>query len=402
MRILALGIGKIGAALLKDFGKCDDVSKVVAADIDINRVKQLVDQLHSTKIESLGVDVTDQDKLTQLIEGGFDVITSTLPLRFNINVIRAAIDAGVNYADVGSFPEQLHDTAKSRGITVVPCIGLEPGIDRVIEGYIARKLDCIEKIHMYVGGFPQKGTQGYNNPLKYKISWDFPLAIDMYLGFPGMRGGTPGKTKILKNGHKVEVDVLSGQGNPEIVRFPEPVGELEAFYSGAPFDTLDQLDLKGVNEAWDKTLRWPGHCEIIRKLIDLHLFSEDPIIVKGHEISPRDMFIEMGKKYLQYEKGEGDVVVERVEIIGEKNGAKIGYVYDIVDFYDPVTDITAMGRTTAFPLSIVSQMLGRGEIKEKGVLHASKIGWDTQLGDKFFNELARRDIHINRKMLHLN
>jgi lysine 6-dehydrogenase len=218
--------------------------------------------------------------------------------------------------------------------------------------------------------------------------------IDNYFGFTDLKGGRPGKTRILRDGKITEVDVLSGPNNPEIIQFPEPLGELEAFYTGAPFDTITHLDLHGVTEAWEKTLRWPGHCEIWLKLINLHLLDRDPVLVKGCEIAPRDMFIEVGMKHLQYEKGEGDVVVERVAVTGKQNAKTVTYTYELIDFYDPATDTTAMGRTTAVPCSIVSQMLARGAIPEKGIVHPSKLGWDRQLAAEFFKELTTRNIPI--------
>jgi lysine 6-dehydrogenase len=82
-------------------------------------------------------------------------------------------------------------------------------------------------------------------------------------------------------------------------------------------------------------------------------------------------------------------------VIGKKNGEKTIYAYEFIDFYDKENDITAMARTTAYPCSIVTQMIARGDIKEKGVIHAGKIGWNPKLAENFFSELAKRGIHIN-------
>jgi len=111
-----------------------------------------------------------------------------------------------------------------------------------------------------------------------------------------------------------------------------------------------------------------------------------------------EFWIELGNRTLQYEKGEGDLVVQRVHVIGEKNGQKTRYAYDLIDFYDKENDVTAMGRTTAYPCSIVSQMIARGDIKEEGVLHVGDIGWNIELANKFFNELAKRNIRIIEKV----
>jgi saccharopine dehydrogenase-like NADP-dependent oxidoreductase len=325
---------------------------------------------------------------------GYDVVASTLPYLLNYDVIKASIEARVNYTDVNSSPWDLHEAAVDAEVTVLPCIGLDPGIDRVMEGAAIAQLDRVKKIHMYCGGFPQKGTAAYRNPIRYKVSWDWQAAIDSYLGSPNYKGGESGKAKILRGGELVEVDVLSGPNNPESIRFPEPLGDLEAFYTGAPIDTIRQLGLRDVEEAWEKTVRWPGHCLIWSQLRDLHLLDREPLTMNGQKIEPRQILIEIGKAYLQYEKGEGDAAVIRVEVTGEKHGATTQHTYELMDFYDPVSDITSMGRTTAFPCSIASQMIASGDIKEKGVFHPAKIGLDPMLQKKFFDELAKRNIHI--------
>jgi saccharopine dehydrogenase-like NADP-dependent oxidoreductase len=88
-------------------------------------------------------------------------------------------------------------------------------------------------------------------------------------------------------------------------------------------------------------------------------------------------------------------VVERVSVMGEKDGVDTKYSYLLIDFYDEETGFTAMQRTTGFPASIVSQMIGRGDIKEKGVINPGKIGWNTKLAEKFFSELKKRKIAVS-------
>jgi len=391
MRILVLGVGKQGSFLVRDLIESDEVSEVVASDIDVRKLKKYVDKLKSEKVRAEHIDVTDHAKLVKLMRQNFDVVANALLRTYSVNVAEAAIEVGVNYVDLGPSPEvfQLDKDAKAAEVTLIPSCGLEPGIDSILEAYGARKLDKVEKIHMWCGGIPQKNTPAHNNPLRYKISWWWEGVISTYHG----------TAKILRNDKIVEVEKLSGPGNPEIITFPEPVGECEAFYFDAPLLLIEHLGLKDVKEAWSKTVRWPGHCNIWRKLIDLGLARTDlRLKIKGCEITPREFLIELGEKTLQYEKGEGDLVVQRVHVIGEKNGKKTTYAYEFMDFYDEENDITAMARTTAYPCSIVSQMIARGDIGEKGVMHAGKIGWDLELAETFFSGLAKRGIHINETM----
>jgi lysine 6-dehydrogenase len=388
MRVLLLGVGKIGFAMLKDLVQSSEVSKIVAADVDIQKARRRANELGSDKTTSEHFDITDHERTVRLMKTGFDVVASALLAEYNLEAARAAVEAGVSMVDVGATPAQVFDLdreAQQRGVTILPSCGLDPGIDRILEGYGARKLDKVTEIQMFCGGFPQKNTLAYNNLLRYKVSWYWKRAIETNLG----------KATILRDGRLIQVDKLTGPGNPEIIVFREPVGECEAFYSGAPLDTIEHLGLKDVKNAWERTARWPGHCEIWTKLIDLGLVSAEPLEVKGCQIAPKDFLVELGNKTLQYQRGEGDVVVQRVRVIGEKDGEEMQYVYELIDFYDKERDVTAMGRTTAYPCSILSQMIGHGDIRERGVIHASKIGWDAKLSSRFFLELTKRNIRIS-------
>ncbi len=384
MRILVLGIGKQGQILVRDLIRSSDVSQVVAGDADLTAVQKMLHEIPSEKLQARQIDVTDHKKLLELTKEGFDVVASALPWRCNLDVAKTAVEAKVNYADLGS-PQAIYEldkAAKAAGITIVPSCGLEPGIDSILQGYAAKKLDKVEKLHSWCGGIPQRDTPAYCNPLRYKISWSWEGAI----------ATSCGTAKILLNGEVVEVEKLV---DPEIIRFLEPIGKCETFYTGAPLLLIEHLGLKDVKEAWSKTVRWPGHCKIWKDLMDLSLTRTDlRLRIGGCEITPREFLIELGKRTLQYADGEGDVVVQRVEVIGEKNGEETAYSYELTDFYDEENGITAMARTTAYPCSIVAQMIARGEIKENGVIHAGKIGWKKQLAVMFFSELAERNIHI--------
>jgi lysine 6-dehydrogenase len=384
MRVLVLGVGKMGYGLLKDLVAQPDVSEIVAADVSLEQAKRFAERVGGEKIGVKRVDVTDRASTVRLMKAGFDVVASGLPRPFCDSAASAAIEAGVGYADVAaSFATifSLDAAARKTGVTVVPHIGLDIGIDRVLCGVGARKLDRPERFHVWCGGFPQKGTQGYNNPIKYKISWYWPYAVSSNLG----------ASKVLRDGKIAEVPHLS---DPEDIDFPEPIGRCEAYTTGDLIDVVEHLGLKGVKDAWAKTVRWPGHCEIWRKLLGLHLLDGEPLKVRGVEVSPFDFFIALGEKTLQYGPGEGDAICQRVEVSGVKDGQQAAYIYEFIDLADIENNISAMARTTAFPCSVVAQMIAKGEFGMKGVVHPVKIGYDKGLSDRFFGELSKRRINV--------
>jgi lysine 6-dehydrogenase len=389
MRVLVLGIGKMGYGLLKDLTAQSRIEEVVAADINITQAKHFADRVGSKKIEVRRCDVNDRPETVRLMGEGFDAIASALPRPFCDSAVAAAIEARVGYADVAASFANIFDqdeAARKAGVTIIPHIGLDVGIDRVLCGVGARKLDKVDGFKVWCGGFPQKGTPGYYNPIRYKISWYWPYAAL----------GNVGSSRVLKEGEMVDIPKLS---DPEEIVFPEPIGKCETYTTGDLTDVIKHLGVEGVRDAWAKTVRWPGHCEIWQKLIDLKLLEEEPINVRGNEVSPRSFFLALGEKTLQYLPGEGDAVCQRVKVSGIRDDVPTSYVFEFVDFHDFDNDISAMARTTAFPCSIVAQMIANGEFTETGVVHPVKIGYDARLSEKFFAELKRRRINISEKVV---
>jgi lysine 6-dehydrogenase len=181
------------------------------------------------------------------------------------------------------------------------------------------------------------------------------------------------------------------------ITFPEPIGKCETYTTGGLSDVIEHLGLDGVKEVWAKTVRWPGHSDIWKKLVELKLLDEGPVNVKGSEITPRDFFLALGEKTLQYLPGEGNAICQRVEVSGIKEGIQTTFIYEFTDFYDPENDISAMARTTAFPCSIVAQMIANGDFKDSGVIHPAKIGWDEWLAEIFFKSFSQREINVEKR-----
>jgi lysine 6-dehydrogenase len=369
-----------GSAAIRDIVGSSQVREVVAADLDVRRVEETVASLKTSKARSERVDARDHEDLVRLMKGGFDVVACLLPARLNFPVAKAALEAKVNMVDV-SYPgeiSKLNSDARRVGIAILPGCGLDPGIDLVLYGYGCSKLDRVYEIHSYCGGIPEK--QYAEEPLKYKISWSWEGVLDSYTR----------EARIIKDGRVVEVPGIFEE-YVKTVRFPEPVGEAECFLNGDAAIYRETLGLKHVKEMTRWTVRWPGHCELWSKLLKMKMLSDEPVeIADGTYVTPRQFMMKHLAPQLQYRKGERDLVVLRVELVGEKNGESRRIVFDLVDLYDAETGVSAMARTTGYTCSIVSQMVGSGQIKEKGVLAPEKhIPFEP-----FFHELAKRGIKI--------
>ena len=384
MKVLVLGVGKMGYGLLKDLDAQPHVDEIVAADMNAEQAKAYAERVGGDKTTVVRLDATDKHETVKLMKRGFDVVASALPRPFCDAAVDAAIEAGIGYADIAAGFDTIfsqHEKAEKAGVTVVPHIGLDVGIDRVLCGVGARKLDHTDGLTVWCGGFPQRDTAGYRNPLQYKIAWYWPYAVDSNL-----RTST-----VLIDGETATIENLS---DPEEITFPPPIGKTEAYTTGGLMDVVRHLGLQGVKTAVGKTVRWPGHCETWTKLKQLHLLDEEPINVKGAMVKPYDLFVALGHKHLQYGPREGDAICQRVEVTGTLDGEPTALIYEFIDLHDFTNDISAMARTTAYPCSVVAQMIATGEFNRPGVIHPAWIGYDEKLSDRFFKELSERNINI--------
>jgi lysine 6-dehydrogenase len=376
MRAVVIGCGRMGSVAAEDLTKSD--IEVCVADKDAARAKETAKRIGKGNVTWLRLDASNKNELIKALKD-FDLALGFLPPKFGFSLIEACINAGKNLVDVSYMPENplvLHEEAVEADVTVVPSCGLAPGISNILVGHAVAELDKTHKVHIMVGGLPQTPVP----PLGYVITWSPESLIDEYTS----------KARIIKDGKKTEVEALNGL---EEVMF-QGVGKLEAFYT----DGLRTLlyTIEGVNEMWEKTLRYPGHAEKIKLLRELGLFNDEEVIVEGCRITPRKVTARLFEKKL-VKPDVKDVVVLRVEVFGLKNGKKTGYVYELVDFYDEKSGTTAMARTTAYTASIVANLILTKVINLKGVVPPERLGMDKGIYQKIMAELDRRGIKIIEK-----
>jgi len=175
----------------------------------------------------------------------------------------------------------------------------------------------------------------------------------------------------------------------EKVRFPAPIGTLEAFCTDGLASLVYTLPNMRVMD--EKTLRWPGHADRMNILLESGFFSKDKIQVGDAEVSPLDVSYSVLGKKLREGQPE-DMTVMRVEAKGRSGGV----AFDMVDRYDKVNGVTSMGKTTGYTCSIVTQMIGRGEIQGKGVVPPESAVTGNQVG-KLLSELSRRGVRVTEK-----
>lgn len=375
MKVLAVGSGNIGSVAVEDLATSMKSTEIVIADKDESRSKAVAERIGRNNVSSMQLDIADCNKLLQTLKK-FDLAMGFLPGALGYTLMEACIEAKKSLVDVSYMAEnplKLHSAASKARITIIPDCGLAPGISNFLIGHAYAKLEKTSSVKIMVGGLPEKPVP----PLDYVITWSPDSLIDEYTR----------KAVIIQHGKKTEVEALSGV---EAINFPK-VGKLEAFYTDG-LRTLSQT-LKDVEEMWEKTLRYPGHAEKIKMIEGLGFFEEEKVKIEGTLVSPRRLTARLLERKLKIPEIK-DFVAMKVEVSGVKNGKRLSFVYHMLDKYDQKHGITAMARTTAYPMSIVAQLMLKGIIKQKGVIPPEKLGMEKEVVQEFLSELKKRDIKI--------
>ena len=367
----------MGKEVVRDLVASEKVEKIFLADVMPEKGREFVEALGTDKVEVVELDATRDDVLREVMSRG-DVVVNALFYAFNERVARAAIDIGVHAVDlgghIGGVTENilnLSEEAAAKNVTIIPDLGVAPGMTNILAGYGATKLDQVDSIKLYVGGIPTEPKP----PLQYTQVFSLEGVFDHYTE----------PSKAIQKGKLTEVESLTGV---EPIYFDE-FGVLEAFYTSGGISTLYKTfpDVKTLEY---KTIRYKGHADNFQLLADLGFLSKDNIVqVEGQDIPVRTVVREALKKKLDLGT-KGDAVLLRAIISGEKNEEQMTYEYEMVVRKDTEANITAMARATANTISVVAQMIGNGEIDQRGVYPPEQI----VPGREFIRQMSKRGVVI--------
>lgn len=376
MKILVLGAGRMGHGAAYDLiHNSPTVEAVTVADFDLKKAEAVAEQVGTARIAAHHVDASNESDIARLMQG-HDSAISCVNYWYNESLSRAAIATGTNFCDLGGnnyvVDAQLamDDEAKAAGINIIPDCGLAPGMVSILAMHGAAKFDRVDEIHIRVGGLPQDPQP----PLDYQLVFSVEGLINEYVEV----------ARVIRGGEITEVPSMTELESLEFAGFPP----LEAFQTSGGTSTLPDTFLGQIKELDYKTIRYAGHCDKFKAMIDLGLCSSEEIVADYVKVKPRKVFGELLQKHLPADGP--DYVLVRLEFVGTGDKGPQRLRYDIVDKYDPATGLSAMMRTTAFPASIIAQMMAKEEVLMRGATPQEKA-IDP---DKFVAELARRNIEV--------
>ncbi|MEO8563229.1 MAG: saccharopine dehydrogenase C-terminal domain-containing protein [bacterium] len=354
MKMLVLGAGLQGSACAYDLLQNPEVSQVRLADLRFDHLPEFLKPYSGPRLIPTPLDVRDREAVLAVMREA-DAVMSAIPYYFNLALAECAVEAGVHFCDLGGNTEivfqqkALAEKAKAKGVTVIPDCGVAPGMVNILAEYGIKQLDSVDSVRIYVGGLPQSPEP----PLNYQVVYSLEGVLDYYTTL----------SWVLRDGKRTQVTALSER---EMVEFPAPTGSLEAFHTAGGLSTMAFRYEGTIPEMEYKTLRYPGHAEIMATIRELGLLDVEPVDVKGAKVSARDLFVAVVGPKLSKPKGK-DLLALRVIVTGRKGGAPAERRFDLIDRFDEGHGISAMMRTTGYSLSITGQMQAREQVGPPGV-----------------------------------
>ncbi|KEJ92956.1 saccharopine dehydrogenase family protein [Synergistes jonesii] len=370
MKSVQIGGGLVGNIIAEDMSRDFDVTVV---DLDEKTLEKI--KAKNGAVKTAVCSCTDAEKLAGILKEA-DIVTAGVPGRLGRQMMEAVIKAGKSLCDISFMPEdfeELDGLAKKHNVTVVPDIGVAPGMSNFLVGRGAALLDEVEKAVIYVGGIPEKKIPPFN----YQITWSASDVIEEY-------------TRPARYIKDFEPVVIEAMGDLNLEEFPK-VGTLETFITDGLRSLVKNVRARNMQE---RTMRWPGHVEQMRLLRAMGLFDEEKRVLGGNAVSPRDvacdLLFPMWK--MDPKAGDRDLTIMRVVVEGYKGRDYVKFTWDLYDRFDEKTWNNSMGRCTGLTCSIFAHAVASGLIKEKGVIAPEKLAASDELYDFVISEQKKRGI----------
>jgi saccharopine dehydrogenase-like NADP-dependent oxidoreductase len=349
-QVLLLGGGKIGAMITEMLAGSGDYELTVA-----DRDPAAIERLARPGVSTRAIDVADPAALASIVPGHWAVI-SACPYNLTPAIAEAAKAGGAHYFDL---TEDVESTRRVKAMAAgartafVPQCGLAPGFISIVAHDLARKFEELQNVHMRVGALPLYPS----NKLKYNLTWSTDGLINEYCN----------PCEAIVDGALREVMPLEGDED-----FALDGIAYEAFNTSGGLGTLCETLQGKVRNLDYKTVRYPGHREIIRLLIrDLRLGERRHIL--------KDVLETAVPMTLQ------DVVLVFVTVSGVREGqlrqesfAKKVYAREIGGRL-----WSAIQVTTAAGISAMVDLMRDGKLPAAGFVRQEQASLDDFLANRF-------------------
>ncbi|HPG39889.1 MAG TPA: saccharopine dehydrogenase C-terminal domain-containing protein [bacterium] len=367
MKITILGAGMVGRVMALDLAT---QFSVLAVDRDLSRLEMLQGY---DGITTRHADLADSRHIEQVI-ADCDLVIGAVPGYMGYRTLETVIRCGKNIVDISFFNEDpftLHKLACEKGVIAIVDCGVAPGMGNIILGYYNQQIK-INRFECYVGGLPLIRTW----PFEYKAPFSPIDVLEEYTR----------PARLVENGALVIKPALS---EPELLNFPG-IGTLEAFNTDGLRSLLTTMNIPNMKE---KTLRYPGHIEIMRIFRETGFFGTEKIDINGSAVRPLDVTTKLLFPLWKLAETEHEFTVMKIILTGTDKHGDCLVEYDMLDRYDEKTGISSMARTTGYTCTAAARLVLNGDYRNKGISPPERLGEDEKCFIKMLDDLAAHNIH---------
>ena len=350
MKIAVLGAGMVGRAIALDLAT---IHEVTSFDFNTKNIETL--QKKNSAIQTIQADLTAYNNYPQWLTA-FDIIVSAVPGAMGYKALEAIINTGKNVVDISFFPEnplELDGLAKSKNITAITDCGVAPGLSNLILGRYNEEME-IKSFACYVGGLPVERKK----PFEYKAPFSPADVIEEYIR----------PARLMEKGNVVTKPAMSEK---EILHFDE-IGNLEAFNTDGLRTLL--FTMKHIPDMKEKTMRYPGHTDLITVLKDSGFFDKKPVRINNTEISPLEFVSKLLIEEWKLEPDEKEFTIMKIIVTGKKDSKPKKIEFILLDHYDELSGISSMARTTGYTCTAAVNLIAANLFIEKGVFPPELVG----------------------------
>jgi saccharopine dehydrogenase-like NADP-dependent oxidoreductase len=348
--VLLVGGGKIGAMITEMLAGSGDY-RVTVADHEAAALAKVAAR---DGVDTLRLDVTDVDALRRALSGKFAVL-SAVPYQLTKYVAKGAADAGVHYFDLTEDVEttdQVKELARDAASVMMPQCGLAPGFISVVAHDLAGRFDALDEVRMRVGALTEHPT----NALRYELTWSVDGLVHEYLAeCDAVVDGKPTKVAPLEGLETLTLDGI----------------DYEAFNTSGGVGTLGETLAGRVGNLNYKTIRYPGHCAIMKRLIGALGLDEATLTeILGYAL-PRT---------------QEDLVVIFVAATGRKDGepGEESFVRKV----HAREGWSAIQITTASGICAALDLVREGKLPQRGFVRQEQIALADFLANRFGRNYA--------------
>lgn len=379
-----IGAGRQGTAAAYDLARFGEAEVIWMADNDPRQAegasRRLNAMLGNSVTRALTLDAGDPHAVAGwLHKERIEAFLSAVPYFFNLGLTEAAIESGAGMTDLGGNSEVVFEqlarsgVAAQAGCSIVPDCGQVPGMGTSLIVYAMEQLDQADDVFMWDGGLPQSPTPPWGYTLHFNIE--------------GLTNEYAGDCLYIRDGKTVAVPTLE---ELEIVEFPAPLGQLEAFTTAGGLSTAARTFAGRVRTLQNKTLRYPGHYAQLKVIQQLGLLDLRPVPVDGQRVIPRHVLHTLWEPQIRASAEIRDVIIIRVLARGAKDGRPTDVWVDLIHPYDEATGFNAMEQGTGWHAAILTEAIAFGKVA-RGVIPVE----EAMTGGEFVEQARRRGFQID-------